>query len=200
MIHYVAVIDDHILIRRGIASIINDLPGFQVILEADNGKDFIDRIPGSPHLPDIILLDVNMPVMNGYDTMDWLGEFLPEARVLGLSMLESDLASIRLLKKGARGFLPKVSQPWEFQKALIQLKDEGYYTAAPPKDAPCLSEKELTFLKHAASDLTYKEIADRMNIGIRTVDSYRERLFEKLTVLNRTGLVLYAIKNGIVMV
>ncbi len=215
----IAMIDDHNLLRNGLANLINSFEGFEVIFEANNGRDFIEQLP-THGKPDIVLLDINMPVMNGYETASWVRNNLPGTKLLVLSMLDSDLAIIRMLNLGAKGFLVKDSHPDQFRKALIQLRDEGIcmndaltgrvsYLAknedpenkdSPGTLLPRFTDKEMEFLKLSCSELTYREIAHEMGVGYRTVDSHRDSLFTKLQVSNRVGLVLYAIKNGIVMV
>jgi DNA-binding NarL/FixJ family response regulator len=215
----IAMIDDHILLRNGLAKIINEFDGFEVTLQANNGKEFIDLI-STRRKPDIVLLDVNMPVMNGYETAKWIHSHLPGTKMLVLSMLDADYVFIRMLRLGARGFMIKDSHPDQFYQALVQIRDKGYYmnevlsprmtqrikkdpaesTAGSPFDPPKLSEKEIEFLKLACTELTYREIAETLGVSIRTVDSYRDVLFDKLDVSTRVGLVLYAIKNGIVMI
>jgi DNA-binding NarL/FixJ family response regulator len=215
----IAMVDDHTLLRNGLANMINSFEGFEVLFEANNGRDFIEQL-ATHTTPDIILLDINMPVMNGYETATWIRNNLQGTKVLVLSMLDSDLAIIRMLNLGAKGFLIKDSHPNQFRKALIQLRDQGICmnealssrvtiqainedpesNSNQPCILPRLSDKEMDFLKLSCSELTYREIAHEMGIGHRTVDSHRDSLFTKLQVSNRVGLVLYAIKNGIVMV
>jgi len=215
----IAMIDDHVLLRNGLAKIINEFNGFEVSLQANNGKEFIELI-STRKKPDIVLLDVNMPVMNGYETAKWIHSHLPGTKMLVLSMLDADYVFIRMLRLGARGFMIKDSHPEQFYQALVQLRDQGYYmnenfsprmaqrlkndpgqtSSISPLDPPKLSDKELEFLKLACTEMTYREIADALGVSIRTVDSYRDVLFDKLGVSTRVGLVLYAIKNGIVMI
>jgi two-component system, NarL family, invasion response regulator UvrY len=212
----IAMVDDHNLLRKGLANLINTFEGFDVIFEATNGKDFIEQLAINP-IPDIVLLDINMPVMNGYETADWIRKNLPETKTLVLSMLQSDLAIIRMLNLGAKGFIIKDSHPDQFRSALVQLRDLGFcmnedlsgrlpdksLTDSPgtwSTPIPSFSEKELTLMRLSCSELTYREIAAEMGIGHRAVDSLRDSLFQKLNVSNRVGLVLYAIKNGIIMV
>ncbi|WP_290798092.1 response regulator transcription factor [Flavihumibacter sp. UBA7668] len=215
----IAMIDDHNLLRNGLAKIINEFDGFEVSIQANNGREFIDLM-STRKKPDIVLLDINMPVMNGYETAKWINSHLPGTKMLVLSMLDTDYAFIRMIRLGARGFMIKDSHPEQFYRALVQLRDEGFYmneiltprmanrlkadhsqdTGITQDGQPNLSAKEIEFLKLACTEMTYREIAAAMGISIRTVDSYRDVLFDKLAVTTRIGLVLYAIKNGIVMI
>jgi DNA-binding NarL/FixJ family response regulator len=214
---YITLVDDHVLLRSGLASLINSFDEYQVLFEADNGQDFIRQLK-SRATPDIILLDVTMPVMNGYETAEWIRVNLPDARVLVLSMMENDAAIIRMLRHGAKGYILKDSKPATFREALNCVRDNGFYINelvssrmlhyVNQKDHALdakvtglvITERELTFLKLVCTEKTYKEIAEEMFVSPRTVDSYRDSLFEKLGISSRVGLVLFAIKNGIILV
>ncbi|MBS1929080.1 MAG: response regulator transcription factor [Bacteroidetes bacterium] len=209
-----ALIDDHLLMRNGLSGLISKL-GHKVILEAGNGAEMIDRL-NPAQLPEIVLLDVSMPVMNGYETARWLTEHYPEIRILALSMQVQEGAIIRMIKAGARGYLLKDADPQQLQEAIHEVLSKGFYfsdlvngklihaISSPDEKMKVLnildslSERELSFLKYACSELTYKEIADKMCISPRTVDGYRDSLFEKLQIRTRVGLALFAIKNEIV--
>ncbi|MFT3825862.1 MAG: response regulator transcription factor [Chitinophagaceae bacterium] len=213
----VAVVDDHVLLRNGLATLIRSLDKYAVLFEAANGKDFIQQLKPK-YLPDIVLLDINMPEMDGYETALWLKRNYPEIKVLALSMYDNENAIIRMMKNGAKGYILKDIDPLEFRQALDSLIRKGFYYsemvtgklihAVNTMDEPgqtiqklvTLNEREIDFLKLACSELTYKEIADKMYVSPRTVDGYRDTLFEKLSIKTRVGLVLYAIKNGIVSV
>jgi len=206
----IALVDDHRLFRSGIASLISNLKGFSIIFEASNGEEMIRKI-SSKLKPDVILLDIHMPVMDGAATALWLKENYPEIRIIVLSMLEDSEKVLTMLKHGAKGYLLKDSEPREFELALQKVSSgEVYYPEFVTRllidsfnqhiDQVTLQIRELEFLKLAASELTYKEIATQMCISIRTVDGYRDQLFEKLGVKSRIGLVLYAIKNKLIIV
>jgi two-component system invasion response regulator UvrY len=207
----IALVDDHKLLRTGLAGLLRDLD-HNVLLEASNGDDFIAQLKKSP-LPEVVLLDINMPVKNGYETALWLKQNKPDIKVLALSMQDDEYAIIKMLKNGARGYILKDADPSELKRAIIALITHGFYYSdlvtgtllhninGDDKNKPTasnLSDRETEFLKWCCTELTYKEIADKMCVSPRTVDGYRDDLFEKLNVKSRVGLVLYAIKNGIV--
>ena len=208
----VALIDDHRLFRSGIRSLINNFSGYQVMFEAANGKEFSEKI-SKKFKPDIALMDINMPEMDGIVTTQWLKQNYPEINVIILSMFEDADKVLTLVKMGIKGYLLKDSEPEDFKEALDAVSNsEIYYpafvskhlvnslTVAPPAGGFKLNDRESEFLKYAGTELTYKEIADRMNVSARTVDTYRDQLFDKLQVKSRVGLVLYAIKNKLIEV
>jgi two-component system, NarL family, invasion response regulator UvrY len=211
----IALADDHVLLRKGLANLLKEL-GYDVLFEADNGKDFLEKLKSSG-TPDIALMDINMPLMDGYDTTQWLKVNHPEVKVLALSMYDDENAIIRMLRCGAKGYILKDSDPAELRSALHALVVKGFYHSelvtgklihtinhldepghASVKNIMGLNEREIDFLKLVCSEMTYKEIADQMFLSPRTIDGYRDNLFEKLQLKSRVGLALFAIKNGIV--
>jgi two-component system invasion response regulator UvrY len=208
----VAIADDHTLLRKALAKLIGSFEGYAVLFEADNGKEIKKKI--NEHLvPDLILLDVNMPEMDGFETAGWLNKNYPKIKVLALSMFNDERTIIRMLRQGARGYIMKNIDPEELKKALDSVVKKNFYLSEEisgkiisglHKDAdrteglPQLSQKEKDFLRHVCSEVTYKDIAAKMFVSPRTVDEYRNSLFEKLKVRTRVGLVMYAIRNGLV--
>jgi len=213
----ISLVDDHVLLRKGLADLVRNL-GYTVLSEADNGEQFTEEISNTGRVPDIVLLDINMPRKDGYETALWLKNHHPDVKILALSMYDDENAIIRMLKNGARGYILKDSEPAELKAALGALITKGFYYSemvtgwlihsinhidepeSATKNIIGLNEREIEFLKLAASEMTYKEIANQMHLSPRTIDGYRDALFEKLNLKSRVGLVLFAIKNGIVQV
>lgn len=212
----VALVDDHVLLRNGLANLITSFGDYTVLFEADNGVDFINKIKQT-QLPDIVMMDINMPEKDGYESTLWLRKTHPDVKVLALSMYDNENAIIRMFRAGAKGYILKDCDPAELRKALSSLINRGYYYSElvtgrlihtinqhndedeiNVKNVFHLNNREIEFIKYACSELTYKEIADKMFLSARTIDGYREALFEKLHVKTRVGLAMYAIKNGIV--
>ena len=213
----VALIDDHVLLRNGLASMVKNFDGYTVLMEANNGRHFIEQLKTNP-APDMVLMDINMPDMDGFETTLWLKQHHPDVRVLALSMYDNEQSIIRMLKNGARGYILKETEPKEFKCALDSVIGKGYYYSEMVtgkmihalnnleddnnsiKPLISLNDREIEFLKLACTELTYREIADKMHLSPRTIDGYRDALFEKLNAKTRVGLVVYAIRNGIFQV
>ncbi len=212
----IALVDDHVLFRKGLGTLIASFDDYTLLFEANNGKEFISMLRPD-NLPDIVLLDINMPEMDGYETCLWLKKNQPQIKVLALSMYDNEQSIVRMFKAGAKGYILKDSEPSELREAMSSLVHKGYYYSEmvtgklihsiheaeeegnTTKYATNLTEREITFLKLVCTELTYKEIADQMHLSARTIDGYRDNLFAKLQVKTRVGLVTYALKHGIVM-
>ncbi|MBP6589706.1 MAG: response regulator transcription factor [Chitinophagaceae bacterium] len=210
----VIVADDHVLMRNALSRLVGTLEGYEVLAEADNGRDLKDKI--QQHLvPDIVLLDVNMPEMDGFQTTQWLHKNYPHIRVLVLSMLSDERTIIKMFRLGAKGYLLKNTDPEELKKALDAIVAKNVYLSdyvsgklvsglnkynELDEKPVFLVEREKELLRWVCSELSYKDIAEKMNLSPRTVDDYRQALFTKLKVHSRVGLVLYAIRNALVEV
>lgn len=210
----IAMIDDHTLLRDALAGVINGFDNCRVILLAANGKELIEQMRDD-NLPGLAILDLNMPEMDGYETAKYLRVNYPEIYVLVLTMYDSEISLLRMVQAGARGFLKKDIHPGELKLAIQSVMSSGYFYSHQSagrlvnlfkkengnntsSERFSLSENELTFLRLASTDMTYKEIATVMKISPRTVDNYRDSLFVKLNVKSRVGLAIFAIKSGVV--
>src|SRR5690625_2785246 len=250
MKHKVVIVDDHVLFTRALEEMVNQFSGYEVLFSADNGKDFIDKLSDSNVDPDVVLLDLNMPIMDGFETLKWIKEHKKNVKTLALSMNDNEKSIIKAIRKGANGYLVKNITPKELNFAITHLMDYGFYhndlvSKALLKNmnkdedevffklkdreltffCTCqfqksqfsilefkkhfifkdedevffkLKDRELTFLKLACTEMTFKEIANEMCLCPKTIDGYRQALFEKLNIRSRVGLVLYAIQNNII--
>ena len=195
--------------------VVNGFGEYEIVFEAENGRKFIELLKNRP-APDIVLLDINMPEMDGFETAKWIKENAPDMKVLVLSMRDDDHSIIRMLQYGAKGYILKDSRPEGLRTALREVTDKGFFfndlvsgklihlinKSENGKDPNVvyLNDKEIEFLKWCCTQKSYKEIADVMHISTRAVESLRSNLFDKLETLSRVGLVMYAIKNGFVKV
>jgi DNA-binding NarL/FixJ family response regulator len=212
---YIVIIDDHAMFRKGLMKLINLFPGYSVLFDASNGKDFIAQL-NPKKLPDIVLMDITMPEMDGYLTAEWLHNNYPEIKILALSTMDSEAAIIKMIKSGAKGYVLKDAEPDELKLAFDEVISQGYFynelitrkvlkgvgqlvdSKNPISIFVKLTDRETEFLKYACTEMTYKEIADKMFVSVRTVEGYRDALCEKLDLKSRVGLAMYAIKNQVV--
>lgn len=209
-----ALADDHVLLRNGLAKLLKSFD-YRIVFEADNGKDFIKKIKENI-LPDVVLMDINMPYMDGFATSEWLKKNYPDIKVLALSMYDDDNSVVRMIRAGAKGYILKDAEPLELKRAIESVLQQDFYHSElvtgklirsvrngsdqNGDDAFGLTDREIQFLKLLCSELTYKEIAEQMDIKTRTIESYRDLIFEKLNVSTRIGAVIFAIKNRIISI
>lgn len=211
-----ALVDDHKLFRKGLISLIEMVNAdYTILFEAENGMDMQQKINPS-NQPDIILLDINMPGIDGFGCVQWLRDNYPLINVLVVSMIEKEETIVRMLKLGVKGYLCKDVEPKELGDALLSIANKGFYytdfitgkllhslqngrsgEGLLSADS-LLNDREKTFLQLACSEYTYNEIASQMYLSPKTIDGYRNALFEKLKVKSRVGLALYAVKHGLV--
>ncbi|MBZ0098466.1 MAG: response regulator transcription factor [Taibaiella sp.] len=206
----IAIADDHAVVRDSISNMVSGFGKFRVIIKAGNGKELIEQLKKANPFPEICILDIQMPEMNGYETMEYIRKHWPDLKVLALSMLEDEFAIIRMLKLGASGYLSKASDMEELQKALVYIHEKGYYSSEfiasnyfrsiknDKQPTTNITDRQMEFLKYCCTELSMKEIADKMSISTSTALSYRNALCDKLNLTTRQGLAIYAIKSGIV--
>lgn len=210
MIKTVAVVDDHTLLSQAIGEMIDSFDAFKTLHTSKNGRDLLDKLKLPSQCPDIILMDVNMPILNGIETTKILSQDYHDIPVLALSIEEDEAVVLQMLRAGAKGYLIKDTRKEILEKALFETIENGFYHTntvtnllmnhliQDKKDENWgLKERELEFIQFACSDMTYKEIADKMFLSPKTIDNYRDAVFTKLNVRNRIGMVLFAIKNGL---
>lgn len=215
MKHSIVIVDDHILIAKALGSIMSNFEDFEVLYECENGKELQEKFTLKSNIPSIVLLDISMPVMDGFETSKWLKEKHPNILVLALSMQDDEQSLIKMIKNGTRGYLLKNVSPAELETALKTIINNGFYypdwasnivfsnmmnsetkqlTTLLSTD---LSDREKEFLKLCITDMSYKEISEKMFCSPRTIESYRNSLCEKLNIKTRVGLAVYAIKTGL---
>jgi DNA-binding NarL/FixJ family response regulator len=205
----VAIVEDHVLLSQAIGGLVDSFDRFKVSYLCKNGKELITRLEENTNTPDIVLMDINMPLMNGIETTTWITEHFPNIDVLGLSIEEDERTIIQMLRAGAKGYLMKDVEKSVLEMALNEVVTNGFYHSKHVTNiligslngkggsGTKLKENEIAFMKLVCTEMTYKQIADKMCLSPKTIDGYRDALFEKLDVKNRIGLVIYAIKNKI---
>lgn len=210
----IAIIDDHILFQSGLTSLFSEHDNLEVVLVADNGQDMITKLKAlnKTNLPDVFIVDISMPIMDGIETVKWLNKNSPGAKIVMLTMIDKPEVVMELIKLGVKSYLTKDKSPSELIMAISLVHDNKYFfpdeitkiivsshqkhneSINDPKDIPNLTERELQLLRLSCTEMTYSEIANEMQISPRTVDAFRSSLFEKLNVKSRVGLVLVALK------
>ena len=206
----IALVDDHTLFRSGLASLLSEFDELAIVFEAVNGADLQTKISRHEDVQ-VVLMDINMPVIDGFTATKWMKENYPHIYILALSMFEDEKSIINMIKAGANGYLLKESKSIEVLAAIKAMVEKGFYinelvtgrllvSVKNENPKQIFTEKELIFLQHCSTELTYKEIAGLMNVSPRTVDNYRESLFAKLNLKSRTGLVVYGIKNNLIVI
>lgn len=221
----IAIVDDHNLFRKGLIKLISlgDKDNrYNILFEAENGNELMEKLKKS--LPDIILMDIDMPDMDGYETVAWVRKYHPDVSILVVSMFETKEAVVRMIRLGVQGYLSKDIEVEDMHLALDGIANKGFYYSDFISEVMVnaiknneldqavgdgsekneiwkgLSENEREFIKLSCTEMTYQQIADKMSLSPKTIDGYREALFRKLTIKNRVGLVVYAIKNGLVKI
>ena len=207
----IGIIDDHQLFLKSLGLMLSSFTNYDVVLEALNGKDMQQKIRNKKSEPEIMLIDVNMPVMDGIETARWLNENYPAIKLVALSMNNNDSTIINMLKAGCCSYLLKDTHPDELEKALNEIATKGYYNtdavninyrrliiSRSENEDIHLTEKEKKFLQLVCTDIPYKQIADELKLSEGTIDGYRAILFKKLNVQSRVGLVLEAIKRNLI--
>lgn len=207
----VGIVDDHQLFSSSLGIMLENFQKYKVVVEATNGKDLQPKITALPQQPDLLLIDVNMPVMDGIETANWVRQHYPNLKMVALSMNNDDKSIISMIKAGCCAYLLKDAHPDEFERALEEIYTRGFYNAdimninfrrllmtQQENNQLSLTEREKEFLALACSELTYKQIASEMGLAERTVDGYREALFKKFNVQSRVGLVMEALRKNLV--
>jgi len=209
MKYSVVIVEDHILLSQALAGLVNGFSKFKILYLCKNGRELLTRLKDPKNIPDIVLMDINMPIMNGIETTIALKEEHPDVNVLALSVEEDEKTILKMLRAGAKGYLLKDTEKSILENALVEVQETGFYhtkdvtnlllgSLNPKKENKViLKEREMEFIKHACTEKTYKEIASDMFLSPKTIEGYRDSIFEKLHLKNRTGLVIYAIKNKI---
>ncbi|WNJ16195.1 response regulator transcription factor [Pontibacter sp. G13] len=211
----VGIVDDQKLFRRGMASLIQEFEGIEVVLEASNGKELLDKV--RVNQPDVVLLDLEMPVMDGIEATQILTEQYPDIKIIIISMHDGESFISHSMKEGANGYLFKEAEPREVELAINCVIENNFYfndqvSAALLKsmtnhNSPInpifrsgfeLTDRELDVLKLICEELTSAEIADKLFLSKRTVEGHRTSLLNKTGARNTVGLVIYALKAGIV--
>ncbi|MBP6389252.1 MAG: response regulator transcription factor [Flavobacteriales bacterium] len=207
-----ALADDQVMFRRGLVMLLGDMPDVHVVFECSNGEELLTGLQGNA--VDIVLLDLEMPVMDGMETMKRLRADHPDVKVIVLSMHGEEKFIVHLMELGANGYVLKTAEPDEIENAVRSVSTSGYHFSEMVSrvmlhglvkkekiqptfsDVDPLTERELDVLRLICQELTTTEIAGKLFLSPRTVEGYRNNMMQKIGAKNLAGLVVYAMKKG----
>lgn len=218
----VAVVDDHQLFRKSLAHLLNSFDAIEVVLQANNGREFLDAIDTVEI--DLVLLDIQMPEMNGFQTCKVLRDKFPSIFVLIISQLTTKESIHKVMELGAHGFFTKNSDPEQLQIAIRSISENGYYfgnelgpvireiilwekkniknvflsNSLDDIDEDCLTSREIEIIKLVSNGNSSKEISTLLNINVRTVETHRKHIMEKTQAKNFIGVVIFALKYNLI--
>ena len=210
----VAIADDHKIFRKGVILSLRPYHNIKFVLEAENGEELIQGVASAN--PDVILMDLKMPVKDGIEATKYLNKHYPAIRILILTMYEDERFVGHLMDSGANGYLLKSTDPEEIRQGIMDVMRTGFYlnnfvnrvlikkNYARQKFNPNLnseviiSDREKEVLSLVCMEYTAQEIAQKMDISSRTVEAIKDRLMERFGVKNSVGLVFFAMKNSLI--
>ena len=210
----VAIADDHKIFRKGVILSLRPYTNIRFVQEADNGQELIEGLGLSE--PDVILMDLRMPVKDGIETTKYVTKTYPHIHIITLTMFEDERFVTHMMEIGANGYLLKSADPQEIKKAIVDVTVKGYYlnnfvnrillkkSHAKQKVAPSLSSeitlntRERDVIKYICMEFTAQEIAQKLEVSPRTIESIKDKLMERFGAKNTAGLVFYAVKNNLV--
>ncbi len=209
----VLLVDDHNIVKQGLRAILESHASITVVEEADNGQEALDKLETSAVI-DFVIIDINMPIMNGIEATEIITKKYPTIHVLALTMLNEEYHIRKMLKAGADGYILKNSSKDELLKAVTTIaKGEHYFskeatdiimmdmvqgepqTKGAPTTEVYLTDREKDIIKLIAQEFTNAEIGEKLFISVRTVDAHRRNLLQKIGARNTAGLVVYAIEH-----
>ena len=207
-----AIADDHAMLRKGLLKMLLMMGNYEALFDVGSGDEVIEELK-KHKIPDVLILDVNMTGKGGLETAAWVTEHFPQVRILALSMYSDETNILKMIQAGAKGYLSKNNDTEKLQEAIDILYEKGVYLPeslslklfsgihnnilANEKASITLNDKEKTFLSLVCQELSYQEIAERMFLSPRTIEDYRKKLCTKLKVKGKSGLIVYAMKNGL---
>jgi len=208
-----ALVDDQALFRKGLISLIAEFEELKIVIESQNGQEFIEALKGAK--PHVVLLDLQMPVMDGIEVTKYLVKRYPEIKIIILTMHDDEEFVLHLAEIGAHGFLLKSSDIETVVDAIYAVRGGKYYfkedistllVKGLTKNSkikqgfsdPQLTEREMEVVRLICKEYTNREISEKMGVSLRTVDGHRERILQKINAHNTAGIVLYAVKHGLV--
>lgn len=206
---HIAIADDHTAVRSGIVSLLKELGGIAVDIQAGSGRELLRKLGQTRTLPSVCILDISMPDMNGFETIAAAKATWPGLKFLVMTGFDIEHYVVRMLRCGANGYLLKSCSPRELKQALVAIHEDGLHYSALMRDhlgkaalnararAVELSAAETAVLRQCCTDLSYEAIGKALGKSRKSVEGHRDALFKKLELNSRVGLALYAVKSGL---
>lgn len=210
----VAIADDHKIFRKGVILSLRPYNNIKFVQEADNGQELIEGLSVSQ--PDVILMDLRMPLKDGIETTKYVIKNHPQIYILALTMFDDERFVTHMMEIGANGYLLKSADPHEIKDAIVEVSNKGYYLNTfvnrimlkkshakykiipNPNQDTTLSNREKDVINYICMEFTAQEIAQKMEVSPRTIEAIKDRLMERFGVKNTAGLVFYAVKNNLI--
>lgn len=216
----IAIVDDHQIVRQGLLKILDSVDDFKVVMQAENGKDFLEKLNAFEVYPDVVILDLQMPELDGFETCTILKYKYPTIRVLILSQIGTKESIKRIVQTGANGYLSKNTDNKTLISAIRKVFEEDYYFDMKLSDVIreailykqedflkieqkeqveiLLSKREIEIIELISREYNTGEIADILCLNYRTIESHRRRIMDKIGAKNFIGVVIFAIKNNLI--
>lgn len=211
----IAIVDDQLLFRQGMISLLKEFKELNIVFEANNGEELMEKLKSKEPQPRVILLDIEMPVMDGMATTAQLKQKYPDIKIIILTMHDEEQMIIHLVEAGAHGFLPKNEDIEHVVDAIYAVHENGYYfndkisramvnglvsskKIQPQFKSTELSKREIEILELICKEYTSIEIGDKMGLSARTIDNHRLNILKKIGARNTVGMVMYAVKKGLI--
>lgn len=210
----VAIADDHKIFRKGVILSLRPYNNIKFVQEAENGQELIDGLAASQ--PDVILMDLRMPLKDGIETTKFIAKSYPDIYILALTMFEDERFVSHMMEIGANGYLLKSADPQEIKQAIVEVCTKGYYLnnfvnrillkkshaknrAIPNLNSDAtLTDRERDVIKYICMEFTAHEIAQKLEVSPRTIEAIKDRLMERFGAKNTAGLVFFAVKNNLI--
>ena len=211
----IVVTDDHKLFRKGIKALLSDFDFVKETYEAGNGIELLELLKETKPQPDVVLLDLRMPGMDGIEVTPKIKELYPELKIIILTMEDDEQFILHMINEGVNGYLLKNADPDELEIALVKVMEKDFYFSDDISTLvfrnfknkrkynssllPHLSHRESQVLELICKEFTAAEIADKLGLSVRTIEGFRRKLLDKTGTKNMAGLVVYALKNNLVL-
>jgi DNA-binding NarL/FixJ family response regulator len=207
----VAIADDHALFRKSLKLLVGGFENMEIVVEAANGKELLDQLKNTP--VDILLLDLQMPEMDGFETCAQLNKLYPHIKILILTLINEEDTIKRIMNMGVNGYFTKNTDPFELENAIWKLEDKGFYyeqslssiiekileseqeNSKNLVETPVFTERELEIIRLAAKEWSGKEIADKLCVSLKTIEAHKRNIMDKTHSKNFIGVITYALSH-----